>query len=61
MAKYLQTKVFPRGEERQGDWIASNKWRTSLGLIIQDGAVFMCPKYAHGPGGRTCWKVTEYR
>ena len=23
--KYLRMKVFPRGEERQGDWIASNK------------------------------------
>ena len=22
--KYLRMKVFPRGEERQGDWIASN-------------------------------------
>ena len=25
VAKYLQMRVFPRGEERQGDWIASNK------------------------------------
>ena len=25
VAKYLQTRVFPRGKERQGDWIASNK------------------------------------
>ena len=25
MAKYLQTRVFPIGEERQGDWIASGK------------------------------------
>ena len=35
------------------------KTRTSLKLIVHVGAVFICPRYVHGPSDRTRWKVIE--
>ena len=52
----LETKE----EVRQQRWIASMRGtRTSLGLIVHTGAVFICPGYAHGPSSGTYWKVME--
>ena len=61
MLKNLPMRIFLRSEGRgnSSGLLAKMETRTSLRLVVHAGAVFIYPGYAHGPIGRTCWKVIE--